>query len=50
MRKNVARFVWVALVVGLSVADDAHGQSKTVTLSRQVENERALDVNPFEIQ
>ena len=46
MRKNVPWWVWVALVMGLSVADVAHGQSqKTVVLSRQVENERHLDVH-----
>ncbi len=46
MRKSLLRCVWVALVMGLSVANAAYGQSrKTVTLSRQVENERALEVN-----
>ena len=35
MRKNVPWWVWVALVMGLSVADVAHGQSqKMVVLSR----------------
>ena len=46
MGKNVSRRVWVTLVMGLSVVDAAHGQSrKMVTLSRQVENEQTLDVN-----
>ena len=46
MCKSLLRCVWVALVMGLSIANAAYGQSrKTVTLSRQVENERDLEVN-----
>ena len=45
MRKRVLGLVWVALIMGLSVVD-AQGQSqRTVTMSRQVEDERSLDVN-----
>ena len=45
MRKRVLGWVWVALIMGLSVVD-AQGQSqRTVTMSRQVEDERSLDVN-----
>ena len=46
MRKNVSRWVWVALVMVLSVVDAAQAQNhRTVTMSRQVENEQTLDVN-----
>ena len=46
MRRNVSRWIGVALVVGLSVVDAAHGQSRrTVTMSRQVEDEQTLEVN-----
>ena len=46
MRNTVSRWVWVALVMGLSVVDAAQGQNRrTVTMSRQVENEQSLEVN-----
>ena len=46
MRKNVSGWVWVALVMVLSVVDAAQAQNRrTVTMSRQVENEQTLDVN-----
>ena len=46
MRKNVSRWVCVTLVLGLSVVDAAQAQNRrTVTMSRQVENEQTLDVN-----
>ncbi len=46
MRKNISRLVWVALVIGLGVVEAAHGQSRrTVTMSRQVENERSVRVH-----
>ena len=46
MRKSVSTGLWVALVVSLSVAGAAHGQSRrTVTMSRQVEDEQNVDVN-----
>ncbi len=45
MRRSLSRRVWVPLLMGLSVVDAAHGQSRrTVTMSRQVENEQSLDV------
>ena len=46
MCKNVSRWVWVALVMGLSVVDAAQAQNRrTVTMSRQVEDEQELEVN-----
>ncbi len=46
MHKVVSRWVWVALIIGLSLVDAAQGQSRrTVTMSRQVEDEQSLDVN-----
>ena len=46
MRKNVSGWVWVAVVMVLSVVDAAQAQNRrTVTMSRQVENEQTLDVN-----
>ena len=45
MRKRVSRWVWVALIMSLSVADAARGQNRTVTMSRQVGNERSVEVN-----
>ncbi len=45
MPLRVSRWVWVALVMGLCVVDVAQGQSRTVTLSRQVEDEQDLEVN-----
>ncbi len=46
MGKNVSRWVWVALVMGLSVVDAAQAQNRrTVTMSRQVEDEQELEVN-----
>ena len=46
MRRNVSRWIGVALIVGLSVVDAAHGQSRrTVTMSRQMEDEQNLEVN-----
>ena len=46
MRKNVSGWVWVPLVMVLSVVDAAQAQNRrTVTMSRQVENEQTLDVN-----
>ena len=46
MPKNVSGWVWVALVMVLSVVDAAQAQNRrTVTMSRQVENEQTLDVN-----
>ncbi len=46
MRRSVSRWVWVTLVLGLSLVDAAHGQSRrTVTMSRQVEDEQTLEVN-----
>jgi len=45
MPKCAPRWVWVALVVGLCGVDAVHGQSRTVTLSRQVEDEQNLEVN-----
>lgn len=46
MRKNISKWVWVALVIGLGVVEAAHGQSRrTVTMSRQVENERSVKVH-----
>ena len=46
MRKSVARWVLVALVMCLSVVDAAHGQSwRTVTMSRQMEDEQSVDVD-----
>ena len=45
MSRRISKWVWVPLVVALSVVDAAHGQSRrTVTMSRQVEDERSLDV------
>ncbi len=46
MPKSVSKWVWVALIMGLSVVDAVQAQSRrTVTMSRQVENEQTLDVN-----
>ncbi len=46
MHKSVSRWVWLALIMGLSVVDAVQAQSRrTVTMSRQVENEQTLDVN-----
>lgn len=46
MRKSVSMWLWVALVMGLSLADAVHGQSRrTVTMSRQVEDEQSVEVN-----
>jgi len=46
MGKNVSRWVWVTLVMGLSVVDAAQAQNRrTVTMSRQVEDEQELEVN-----
>ena len=43
MRKNVSRWVWVTLVMVLSVVEAAQAQNRrTVTMSRQVENEQTL--------
>ncbi len=46
MGKNVSKWVWVTLVMGLSVVDAAQAQNRrTVTMSRQVEDEQELEVN-----
>ena len=46
MRKNLSGWVWVALVMVLTAVDAAQAQNRrTVTMSRQVENEQTLDVN-----
>ncbi len=46
MSKKISRWVWVPLVMALSMVDAAHGQSRrTVTMSRQVEDEQSLDVD-----
>ena len=46
MRKDVSTWVWVTLVLGLSVVDAAQAQNRrTVTMSRQVEDEQDLEVN-----
>ena len=46
MRKSISRSMGLALVIGLSVAGAVHGQNRrTVTMSRQVEDEQNLDVN-----
>jgi hypothetical protein len=45
MRKRVLGWVWVALIMGLSVVDTQGQSQRTVTMSRQVEDERSLDVN-----
>lgn len=46
MRKSVSPWIGVALVLGLSVVDAAQAQGRrTVTLSRQVEDEQSLKVN-----
>jgi hypothetical protein len=46
MCKSVSRWLWVALVMGLGVADAVYGQNRrTVTMSRQVENEQSVEVN-----
>ena len=45
MLKCAPRWVGVALVIGLCGVDAAQGQSRTVTLSRQVEDEQDLKVN-----
>ena len=46
MSRSISRWIGVALVMGLSVVDAAHGQSRrTVTMSRQVEDEQDLEVN-----
>ena len=45
MPRNVSRWVWVTLVMGLSVVEAAQAQNRrTVTMSRQVENEQNLEV------
>ena len=45
MRNGVSMWVGVALIAGLGVMDAAEAQNRrTVTMSRQVENERSLDV------
>jgi len=46
MRKSISRSMGVALVIVLSAADGAYGQNRrTVTLSRQVEDEQNLEVD-----
>ena len=46
MRKSMSMWLWVALLMGPSLADTAHGQSRrTVTISRQVEDEQNVDVS-----
>ena len=46
MHKGVSRWVWVALIIGLSLVDAAQAQNRrTVTMSRQVEDEQSLNVN-----
>ena len=46
MRKNVSRWVWVTLLMVLSVVEAAQAQNRrTVTMSRQVEDEQDLEVN-----
>ncbi len=46
MGKNVSKWVWVTLVMGLCVVDAAQAQNRrTVTMSRQVEDEQDLEVN-----
>ncbi len=45
MSKGAPRWVWAALVIGLCVVDAAQGQSRTVTLSRQVGDEQDMEVN-----
>ena len=46
MHKRVSMGLWVAVVMALGMVDAAHGQSRRmVTMSRQVENERSVDVN-----
>ncbi len=46
MNRRISTWVWVPLVIALSVVDAAHGQSRrTVTMSRQVEDEQSLDVD-----
>ena len=46
MLKGISRWTGVALVLGLSVVDAAQGQNRrTVTMSRQVEDEQNLEVN-----
>ena len=45
MRKRVSRWVWVALIMSLGVVDAARGQDRTVTMSRQVRNERSVEVD-----
>ncbi len=45
MPKCAPSWVWVALVMGLCVVDAAQGQSRTITLSRQVEDEQDMEVN-----
>ena len=45
MRKNLSGWVWVALVMALTAVDAAQAQNRrTVTMSRQVENEQNLEV------
>ena len=45
MRNGVSMWVGMALIAGLGVGDAAEAQNRrTVTMSRQVENERSLDV------
>ena len=46
MGKRVSMGLWAAVVMGLGMVDAANGQSRrTVAMSRQVENERSVDVN-----
>ncbi len=46
MHKNVSRWVGVALIVCLIVVEAAQGQSpRTVTMSRQVQDEQSVEVN-----
>jgi hypothetical protein len=46
MGKNVSKWVWVTLVMSLCVVDAAQAQNRrTVTMSRQVEDEQDLEVN-----
>ncbi len=46
MRKSMTGWMVVALVTGLSVVDEARGQNwRTVTMSRQVEDEQNVDVH-----
>ena len=46
MGKNVSKWVWVTLVMGLCVVDAAQAQNRrTVTMSRQVEDEQNVEVD-----